>query len=262
MKAETQTTLSIPYPAGEDVELVLTAGACRLFLEPADQPELVSGELRSPSGFARLDWRAEGGTVYLRAAADPEVFTGILSGGAPEFRLRLGTARPLQLRCRLGAGEYALELGGVPLDQVEINGGAGKLSVSFAKPNPRKLAGLKLGVGAGQIEAAGLGNARFAELAVDGGAAHVTLDLSGVATDPGSIRVSAAMAAVELSVPAGVGVEVVSDGLLGSAQPGHGFSSRNGAWVSSAVAAGAEPRFRVRSSLFAGSLKLSEATAS
>lgn len=255
--ATTMTTpITIPYPSIEgDLDLRIEAGACRLWLSPAEGEAWITGTYNDPSGSITVTTAVEGSRASIRVGRSPADFFGFLSG-VPELTLQIGPRRPFTLTIAAGASESHFELGGLPIKRLEINHGAGAVEVMFSAPLPVPTALMKFGVGAGKTKVYKLGNVNFSELSVDGGAASCMLDFSGSILTAGAVRLSTAMAAVEVRIPAGLAAEVTSDTLLGQPHADTGFSRRGGGWLSRAAADGKPIQLRIRSTMVMGQLHL------
>ena len=130
------------------------------------------------------------------------------------------------------------------------------MEVTFSAPLPVPTTRMKFGVGAGKTDVYKLGNVNFEELAVEGGAASCLLDFSGSGLQNGSVRVSTAMAGVEVRIPAALATELTSENLLGQPQADSGFMRRGGAWLSRAAAEGRPVQLRIKSTMVMGQLRL------
>ena len=255
--ATTMTTpISIPYPSVDgDLDLRIQAGACRLRVTPVDGEAWITGTYQDPSGSILVTSEVEGNRATIHVGRSAADFFGFLSG-VPELTLQIGRQRPFSLTIAAGASENHLELGGLPISRLEINHGAGSMEVKFSAPVTVPTTSMKFGVGAGRTDVHTLGNVNFAELAVEGGAASCLLDFSGSGLQSGSVRLSTAMAGVDVRIPAGLATEVTSENLLGQPQADTGFTRRGGAWLSRAAADGKPVQLRIRSTMVMGQLRL------
>lgn len=255
--ATTMTTpISIPYPLVEgDLDLRIQAGACRLRVTPVDGEAWITGTYQDPSGSILVTTAVEGNRATIHVGRSAADFFGFLSG-VPELALQIGKQRPFALAIAAGASENHLELGGLPIKELEINHGAGSVDVTFSTPLPIPTRRMKFGVGAGKTDAYKLGNVNFQELAVEGGAASCLVDFSGSGVQNGSVRLSTAMAGVEARIPSGLAAEVTSENLLGQPQADSGFTHRGGVWLSRAAAEGKPVQLRIRSTMVMGQLRL------
>lgn len=255
MASTVQQPITIPYPTVEgDLDLRIEAGACRLRISASDTDEWITGRYHDASGSIDVESTVEGNRTSIRVGRSAADVFGFFSG-LPELALQIGKRQPFSLSVAAGASENHLELGGLPVTRLEISHGAGSMDVSFSTPTTAAATLLKFGVGAGRTNVEGIGNVRFSDLIVEGGAANCRLDFSGMASPSGSVRLSTAMAAVELRIPRSLPAEVTSENLLGRPDADSGFTRRGNAWINQAALEKAT-QLRVRSSMVMGHLTL------
>jgi hypothetical protein len=248
--------LTIPYPAvAGDLELRVQAGACRLRVTPGGSDAFVTGSYSDPSGSINVTSQTDGNRVTIRVGHSPADFFGLLSG-IPELGLEIGKAHPFSLTIEAGASENHIDLGGLPITRLNLSHGAGAFDVAFSAPNPVVMSELKFGVGAGRTEAHQLGNANFASLLVEGGAASYLLDFDGAALANASARISTAMASVEVWIPPELAVQITSENVLGQTRADRGYTWNGGAWLSRAAAEGKPIQLRIHSAMVMGQLQL------
>ena len=118
----------------------------------------------SISASHTLSLRLDGGRRPLHALTDDE---------EDQARLSLAVARgvPLDVALRLGAVEADLDLGGLAVDELDVESAASSTSLRFATPNSRRMRSLRFDVGAASIEATGVGNANVEHVDVARGSA-------------------------------------------------------------------------------------------
>ncbi len=256
MATTVSTPIKIEYPAADKqpLELRIEAGACRLRLEPGAGDLWVSGSCDDPSGSIIIDTTVDAGRASIKVGRSLVDAFGFLSG-VPELRLQLGVQRPFALSIAAGASENHFELGGLPLTRLEANHGAGSMEARWSTPVPGTVGRMKFGAGAGKTELYGLGNVPFEELLVEGGAASYLLDFSGQSLESGFVRVSTAMASVEVRIPSTLPAEVTSEVLLGHPEA-IGFRRRGDVWLTPAAADGSPVKLRIKSSMVMGRLSL------
>jgi hypothetical protein len=248
----TETPIRVPYVDTEPLVLRLELGACRLRVTPGGEDPWVEGTYSDPTDDLppRLD--VDGGRVTLRQDRTVGGTVGLLRG-APTCELRLGTARAFRLELDTGASEVDLDLSGVPLVGLHVRSGAGKLAVAVHRPNPADLDEVSLRIGAGSLEATGLGNLAAARLRADTGAAALSLDLRGELRHHLDARITAGMSGLRLTLPADRPVRVSSETTLGSRDIGDGFLTRDGALY---TAAEGTPIVDLHATVALGSLQL------
>jgi hypothetical protein len=251
-----RTPVEISFPAIAEPHLRIVAGACRLRIRPGPAEPWIQGTFDDPTdGNASLRITENDRGTHITVDTGAAQLFGLLEG-VPELELALGTARPFALTIEAGASDNAFEFGGVPLTSATITHGAAKATLSFSANNPVAMGLLKLGVGAGAVEARGLANAGCAEIDVDGGAAGVQLHLDGTPVRDCRVRIATALAGVELFVPADLAAEIRSSSILGGVDADAGFARRGDTYCTPGALRGATPVFRIHHSAALGGLRL------
>jgi hypothetical protein len=147
--------------------------------------------------------------------------------------LRVGLARgvPLNLKLDIGAAEGDLDLSGLSVTALDLNGGATDTRVRFDSPNPARLAEMGVRAGAASVKLQGLGNANIARIDANVGVGSLELDFGGEWRGDTHLTVSSALGSVRVTVPARVGVRVEKTSFLHSFDAA-GLQKRDGYWVS------------------------------
>lgn len=258
METTLLTPIMIAYPPGPgDLELRIQAGACRLHISPAapQAEEWIAGRYQDPSRSISVDATVEGNRASISVGRSPADIFGYFAG-VPELWLDIGAGRPFALTIAAGASENQIDLGGLPIRRLEVNHGAGSMEVTFSAPTTAPTTSMKFGVGAGKTVVTKLGNVNFEELSVEGGAASCLLDFSGAGLTSGWVKLSTAMASIEVRIPSALSTEVTSEHLLGHPQADAGFSRRGNTWLNRAASEGKPVQLRIRSALVMGQLRL------
>lgn len=223
----TQTPIRAPYPDVDNPTLRLELGACRLVLGPGAQDAWVEGTYDDPTDDLPVRFiEADGVLTLTQQRSVPGVLN--LVRGAPTATIRLGHAHPYRLEITTGASDVELHLAGLPLTDLSVRSGAGKVELDVLEPNPVQAATLTFRVGAGALEARDLGNCNAARLDVDAGAAAVELDLRGTQSQPLTARISGGMSGIQVTMPAGRPARATADTTLGGLDLGDGFVTRGG----------------------------------
>ncbi|MGZ6284859.1 MAG: hypothetical protein ACXWQ5_16380 [Ktedonobacterales bacterium] len=259
--AGTVTPINVPYPDARDLHIRITEGACRLRIVPGEGEAWITGTYKDPSGMRPLHISQEGGMVRITEQQAASGLWGWLRAGhgfsqIPTLELALGKARPYWLTLEIGASENQLDLGGLPITRLSVKHGAGKTEIDFSAPNPQPMSLMEIGAGAGSTELRNLANAHFIEMLVEGGMAGYVLDFGGTLQQDAHARVSAALASVEISVPASTAARVSTESQLGNIEIGEGFTSKENAFWTRAAVEGRTPVLTASVNVTLGSLKL------
>lgn len=247
------TIVQIPFPEGGDPQLRITVGPAKLRIAPGAGADWVSGTYHDPSH--RVPCRVATNGAKARISQESR-WRGLMRQ-TPEFDLELGKARPYRLTLESGAtDDSTCDLGGLPLTSLDVKHGAGELDLGFSAPNPAAMERLHLATGAAEIEATNLANANAAEIAIEGGAASLTLDFGGTMQRDARVKINVGMASVEVRVPGKTAAKITPHAVLGSVDAGDGFTTREGAYWTEGAVAGGTPVLTIDASVALGSLKL------
>jgi hypothetical protein len=258
MEATASTQISeirLDYPEASDLHLWLKLGACRLNLNTGVGEPWVRGIYDGAESGIKPNVQQQGGTATIAQEWKGINFPGVLSR-APSFNLEVSKAKPFMLTLDGGASESTLQLGGLPIQRLLVNHGAGRLRLEFAEPNPLEMSLLRISSGASDMEVRGLANANCAELSLEGGASRYVLDFSGNLKRDMHAQVKVGAAAVEVYVPRETAIKVIHDSFLGGVEVADGFMHRDGAFWNQAALAGQKPLLNLKVTLALGSLKV------
>ena len=258
MEATARTQISeirVAYPDSSDLHLWLKLGACRLNLKSGAGEPWVRGTYDEAESGIRPSIQQQGGTATITQEWKGISFPGLLSR-APSFDLEIGDAKPFKLTLDGGAGEGVLELGGLPIQRLLLNHGAGRIKLGFAQPNPLEMSLMRVASGASDMELHGLAHANCAELSLEGGASRYVLYFSGQLRRDMHAQIKVGAAAVEVYVPRTTAVKVVHDSFLGGVEVADGFMHKDGAYWNQAALAGQTPLLNLQVNLALGSLKV------
>lgn len=250
----TQTeTIQVARPDTQDpVDLTLSFGAGLMSLAPGAENDLVEGTATYNVPDFRPQITVEGKEISIE--------NGDLNiGGIPTFEgdirnewdLKLG-AVPMNLTIKAGAYTGEFELGGLPLENLNVHDGASEVDLSFSEPNPSEMNLFSYSTGASDVTLSGLGNANFSAFTFSGGAGSYEIDFSGELQRKATVTIDAGISSVTLIVPEGVGAEVTFDGGLSNV-------SLSGDWEQSGskyVQNGDTLLLTIRVKMGAGDLKL------
>ncbi|MGQ0712264.1 MAG: LiaF domain-containing protein [Gemmatimonadaceae bacterium] len=238
------------------VRLDLSGGQLRML--PADEGELYDYSMRYDAARYDVERRFDSAshTLSLRLGGGRRRLRGWSESDREHARVSLALARgvPMDVALRLGAVEADLDLGGLAVDELNVESAASSTSLRFPTPNPRRMRSLRFDAGAASIEAAGIGNANVEHLDVDCGAGGVTLDFSGAWAADADARIRVRLGSVTLRVPRDVGVRARVDMTLGTFENDE-FRERDGVHYSSNWD-GAQRRLSVDARIVLGTLEI------
>jgi hypothetical protein len=256
MTQKTPERIDVPFPETERPQLTLAVGGCRLEAKPGTGGGWIEGTYDDPSGALPWTLRRDEGGVRISQGVAVKGTLGLLSAGLPRFSLALGTARPFRLAIQGGGSDVSVDLGGVPIEELSLQQGAGRLRCTFSAPNPVAMSRLDVDAGAVSLELASLANAGFAQMRLEGGAASYDLDFGGTLARDAEVRVNIGMSTVRIAVPAGTAARIVPEPILGALDVGDGFTKREGAFCTDAAIRGVTPVLTIRANVTLGALRI------
>jgi len=169
-----------------------------------------------------------------------------------DWDIQLGPAL-LDLKIDAGAYKGVLELGGLKLQNLEINDGASDTEVNFSEPNPEPMSKFSYNTGASNVTLTGLANANFAEMEFSGGAGSYSFDFSGELQREALVNFTSAASDMEIIIPEGTNATVeVTGGLLNVSTKGK-WQQQDDMYTATG---GSGPLLKITVSLGAGSLTL------
>jgi len=124
-----------------------------------------------------LNVQIDGANLRMSSSKNVTVVSAIQGAGA---ELTISTRRPFELSMDLGASDQTqIELGGLPVTNLDVKLGAGQATFGWSRPNPQEMQSFTLKTGAADILLSGLGNSNARKVDIDGGAATVKVDFGG-----------------------------------------------------------------------------------
>jgi hypothetical protein len=244
--------------AADSLRLRINLSGGSLRVSPADDAELYDYAMRYDAARYDVERRFDSAshTLSLRLDGGRRPLRGVGDDKREQARLSLAVARgvPVDVALRLGAVEADLDLGGLAVDQLNVESAASSTRLRFATPNPRRMRSLRFDVGAASIEASGVGNANVEHVDVNCGAGALTLDFSGAWAADVDARLRVRLGAVTLRVPRDVGVRARADVTLGTFEH-EGFREQDGVHYSSNWE-NARRRLTIDASMLIGTLEI------
>jgi hypothetical protein len=247
-------TISVPLlqNSTQIANVHLEFGAGDFTLAPGAENSIISGTVTYNVSDFKPNVNIDGNNISIKQGNLN--IQGIPSFGENiknQWNLKLGKT-PINLSVSAGAynGEY--ELGGLSLQDLEINDGASNVNLSFAEPNLIPMDTFRYTTGASSIKMKGLANANFNNMIFRGGAGSYELNFSGELKRDTTLTVEAGISNVVLVIPLGVSAKVSFEGGLSSV-------NTDGSWEKSGTTytqSGSGPTIRVTVKMGAGNLDL------
>ncbi|MBP1693798.1 MAG: hypothetical protein H6Q37_1681 [Chloroflexi bacterium] len=250
----TQTMpINIPVPSGGSANLTLEFGAGELRLAPGAVNALVDGTATYNVAELKPVITVSGQDVLVSTANFK--LKGIPNIRTKDFEnvwdLKLGSA-PMALKINAGAYQSAIELGGLSLNNLEINDGAAEVKLTFSQPNLAEMKQFIYTTGASSVSLYNLANANFAAMNFRSGAGTYTLDFSGSLKRDASVTIESGVSTVKLIVPQGTPATVVFKGGLSSTNAHDGWQKSGNEYTNP----GSGPALTITVTMGAGTLEL------
>ncbi len=205
----------------QEVQLHLKIGAFRVHFLPTEGSQLTLQGTYWPEliDTPRVEVEPEGEEV-LRVVIELGTQkkrtlkwrSGVLDSNQVIIRVPREVTYTLALE--LGAVDAEIDVGGIPVKNLDFEGGAARALLRFSAPNPWIGGACEIDVGAAKLVLEQLGNGNFKTIEVNGGVAAQDLDLRGSWRVPATLKINAGMSKFEIKVPRDVGIRVRYRGFL------------------------------------------------
>lgn len=224
-----------PYHGEQQLRARVVFAAGRLRLRAGGSEQLYQLLLQYDTERFRPVGSYDAGSGLVRMGVEGNGSGGIRIGrrnALPQTAaIEFSTATNLSLEVSLGAADAELELGGLRLAELDIQSGASRAEVSFARPNPGRCRSASLASGAGEVTVLQAGNSGCPAWHFEGGVGAVTIDLGGAWPADARITLQMALGGVTLRAPKELGVRVRMSGFLAGFE-GSGFSKAGKTYTS------------------------------
>lgn len=203
-----------PSPARGRIELEISVA--RLIVTPAETGQSIRLDAEYDPRYYELDQGRDeqpGGDWTYRVRFGPAhsslmaLFRVKLGAEPPTVRLALPPDVPLQVTGEVDGSFAALELGGLWLDEVDLQVDGGAVAVSLLEPLRAPMNSMSLVGDRGSIKVVGLGNASPAEAFFKQHLGEIDLDLRGAWVRDADIDVRAYLAGGSVWLPSDLPVE-------------------------------------------------------
>lgn len=202
------------YNGEEELRVNVQYGAGTLRITPGTETSLYRSTLRYDADRFKPLTRYDAGELELGIDGTKAVKGRNMRPS--RLDLTLGTAVPLDLDLKFGAGEADLDLGGLRVREIALSTGASHTSIRATRANPASCKEARFEVGAASFQAHQLGNLNCQEYSLSGGVGEVVLDFTGDLRTNASVNVEMGLGSLTLRVPRGLGLSVRRSGVLTS----------------------------------------------
>jgi hypothetical protein len=212
--AQRYKTEKISYPA-EDIELLIIdteIGAAEINISTDDIEEVVKGDIEYDSRKVEIitDYDLDGDVGFLRLANDISDKWDIDTEDNI-WDMVFSTRYEAEIGFELGACTAEIDLGGIPIIQLDMQIGAAEGLLEFSRPNPTRADRVTFETGASKFTVEKLGNANFKRMDFEGGVGKFKLDFSGEYTGKSKARISVGLGAVTILIPRDLPVRIEAE---------------------------------------------------
>ena len=248
------TRIELPFPEETPRRLRVTLGPGKLTVRPGAPEPWVTGTSRGDDGrsLPKIEHDDAATTISQRGGGSFRLRRGL----SPHLELALGTAHPYALVLEGGASDTDCDLGGLPLESMIGEFGAGRVKIDASSPNPEPMKKLAIQAGATHLTLSNAANFNAGEISIEGGAAAFQIDFGGEFRRDCHARITTGVASLSITIPRGMAAKVNADTTLGSLSIGDGFMTRSGAYWTEAAVLGDTPVLTLEASSSLGSLNI------
>jgi len=228
-------TVSRPASAERFLHVTLDFGGGTLVVMPAASGQLYGMTLRYDGERSAPIQQYDPRTGILHIGLEPAAGSGIevaaRAATTQTARVELSADLPLSLFANVGAGDAALDLGGMMLAELEVRGTASRVTIDVSRPTRGDCRSATFMVAAAELTAQHLARAGCDTIRVGGGVGGVVLAFDGAWRRDAILVVDLSMGGLTLQLPRGTGLTITADRFLAPLD-GQGLVRNGQTWVS------------------------------
>ena len=194
-----------------EVELEFSAGELRII--PEDMSEAaVLDVLYDPHRVEYdIEYNVSKATGHLSIETDHHKHKSIDTDDN-KLEMILSTRYTTSLEMDIGACDAEIDLGGIPLEYLDLDIGAASGDIDFSEPNPMRLKEINIDAGASSLDMHSIGNANFELMSFSGGAGSFDLDFRGQYKGESTIDIDIGVSSADIILPRGIPARVETSG--------------------------------------------------
>lgn len=247
-----------PLPDAEPAPVVLEIVTGTLLLEPVD-----AGSVTGTVTTNVDDWAV---TVATDARGALRVTQGrarnqVIPNARNQWDVKLGREKPVDLTIIAAGAGGTLDLTGLALPQLTINGGTGSFTLNYGAPAPAAGGAAVINLAGGDLTVTGALNSGAARIESTATSGVQTFEFTGQAlAENMRVNITTTAATVVLRVPANVPTRVVFNTTTGTVRDMPGSYTRTGQRIfeNAAYADESQPRLLIEVQTVTGSLRVFE----
>jgi len=247
-----------PLPDADPAPVVLEIATGTLLLEPVD-----SGGITGTVTTNVDDWAV---TVSTDARGALRVTQGrarnqVIPNARNQWDVKLSREKPVDLTITAGDAGGTLNLTGLALPQLTINGGAGSFTLNYGAPAPITGGAAVVNLAGGDLTVTGVLNSGAARIESTATSGVQTFEFTGQRLAENlRVNITTTAAAVILRIPAGLPTRVVFNTTTGTVRdmPGSYTNIGQRTFENAAYADDSQPRLLIEVQTVTGSLRVFE----
>jgi hypothetical protein len=208
-------TMHFSFTPEDDIEALevrvdLGAGEFRIMVEEMDEVAIADVEYNDRKVEVYADYDERGKTGIVEFESD---YRRKFSVDTEDNRwdIILSDKYPTELEIDIGACEADFDLGGLPLEFLDLDVGATDGEITFSRPNPISTEEIIIDAGAADFRIKKLGNANFRRMTFDGGVGDFEIDFSGDLREKARVDISIGLGSATLYIPRDLPVRIEAD---------------------------------------------------
>jgi hypothetical protein len=203
----------IDAEGAKKLQIKLDFGAGKLSINPEDMSQAATLDMDYDSRRVsyEVDYDVSKETGHLHIESHHRSHTKIDTDDN-KLDLHLSTHYPMSLEMEIGACDGQIDLGGMPLENLDIEVGAASGEVEFSQPNPQRLKELNIDAGASSLDMHTIGNANFELFTFSGGAGSFDLDFRGEYQGESRIDIDIGVSSADIVLPRDIPIRVETEG--------------------------------------------------
>jgi hypothetical protein len=170
-------------------------------LEVAYEPEKVD---------YRVEYEVKDGTGYLEMKSHLNHHLNI-DDTDNEWNAAFSTRYPMELKMEVGACEANIDLGGLKLDDLNLEIGAASGEIDFSRENQGRCRFMRCEAGASSLKIKNLGNAGFEDFKFTGGVGSFDIDFRGKYQGESTAKMEIGLGSGDITLPKGLPIRIEAD---------------------------------------------------
>jgi hypothetical protein len=205
-------TETVAVKGAKKLDVKCTFGAGTLTVSPENIAEAARLDIEYDPDKVdySVEYDVEGETGYLEMKSDIRHHLN-MNDDDNRWDAALSSRYPMELKMEIGACEANIDLGGVPLTNLNFEIGAASGHLDFSKENPERCRRIKFEAGASSLKIKNLGNARFEEFKFSGGAGSFDVDFRGTYHGESTAKIEIGLGSADITLPKGLAVRIEAD---------------------------------------------------